>query len=271
MTVPSVRERRARGLASVVCVLVLLRPCSVAVAGPVASSSRAPSSAPAPPFQFAPTPFAVPVANASLDRQLTALLRSFQAIQRSEVVLAGDAGRDLSAQIVVHVRAGAALDQTTLESLVQLVLNAVPGLKPERLNIASGDGRMLVAQGRVVAQPPARTPWSMSPVLIVVLAASVLVIALLLAPGLRGRRRPPDDGVDAMISGQEAALARLLAHERPEVGGLVVSLAGVKSARRLERRLRALGVAVKRPVRPAEPRAARVVIAELQERIGVGP
>lgn len=271
MTVPSLRERPAWGLASVVCGLVVWLVCSVATAGPVASSPRAPSSAPAPPFQFAPPPFAVPVANASLDRQLTALLRSFQAIQRSEVVLAGEAGRDLSAQIVIHVRSGAPLDQTTLDSLVQLVLNAVPGLRPERLNIASGDGRMLVAQGRVVAQPPARAPWGVSPLWIAVLVVAVVVIALLLAPGLRGRRRPPDDGVDAMIGGQEAALARLLAHERPEVGGLVVSLAGDRSARRLERRLRALGVVVKRPVRPAEPRAARVVVAELQERLGVGP
>ena len=270
MTALPDRGRRSWGATLTLRCLGLTWACGIAMAGPSVAPTTPPPSVPAAPFQFAPTPFALPVANATLDRQLTSLLRGFRSIQRSEVVLSGEAGHDLSAQIVVQLRAGATLDEATLQSLMQLILSAVPGLAPERLNIASGDGRMLVAQGRI--PPPLDTPgaWPVPPHLIAVFVGAVLLIALALTLASRARRRGADEVLDRLILRHERQLVRLLRDERPEVGGLVVSLAGPGAARRLERRLRVQQVPVKRPGFAADPRAARAVVNDLHERLGAG-
>ncbi len=158
MAVPQARERPTWGPVVTVCCLATLLGGAVVAAEPSATLA---APVPAVPFQFAPTPLALPVANSSLDRQITALLRSFRDIQRSEAALSGEPGQGLSAQIVLQVRAGATLEAATLQSLVTLIVSAVPGLSLERLNIASGDGAMLVAQGRVVAAPRSSSAsWS---------------------------------------------------------------------------------------------------------------
>lgn len=274
MTVLRIRERCARGLLVVSLYLLVVAPQATQVlAGPAvarATPAAAPGSATPPnPFSFAPAPFALPVANAALDRQLTTLLRGFRSIQRSEVLLSGEAGRNLSAQIVVQLRPGETLDPRMLHSLVQLILGAIPGLAPERLNIASADGGMLVTRGQVQAQRPEDAVAPLGPLLPVALAGTALVTALGVAAVLRrGRRRQPDDPLDALILRDGGRLAGLLQCERPEVRGLVVSLAGPRAARRLLRELGRRHIEVELPTRPTDTRVARTLVHELQERLG---
>ncbi len=273
MMVLRIRGRCARGLfvASLYLVAVGSQAAHV-LAGPAIMSATPPaavgSAAPPSPFSFAPAPFALPVANAALDRQLTALLRGFRPIQKSEVLLSGEAGRDLSAQIVVQLRPGETLDPRTLQSLVQLILGAVPGLAPERLNIASADGRMLVTRGQAQAERRGDATAPLGPLLPSALAAAALVIALGVAAALRrGRRRQPDDPLDALILRDGGRLAGLLQGERPEVRGLVVRLAGPRAARRLQRELGRRQVEVGLPKRPTDARVARALASELQGRL----
>ncbi|MCE5239321.1 hypothetical protein LLH23_12640 [bacterium] len=276
MTVLRIRERCARGLlvASLYLIVVGSQTTQV-LAGPAVTRTTpaaAPSSATPPnPFSFAPAPFALPVANAALDRQLTALLRGFRPIQKSEVLLSGEAGRDLSAQIVVQLRPGETLDLRTLQSLVQLILGAVPGLAPERLNIASADGRMLVTRGQVQAERRGDVTAPLGPLLPGALVGTALVIAVGVAAVLRrGWRRQPDDPLDALILRDGGRLAGLLQGERPEVRGLVVSLAGPRAGRWLQRELGRRQVEVGLPTRPTDARVARALVHELQERLNTG-
>jgi len=273
MTVLRIRGRCARGLFVASLYLVAMGSQAAHVlAGPVITSATPPaaagSAAPPSPFSFAPAPFALPAANAALDRQLTALLRGFRPIQKSEVLLSGEAGRSLSAQIVVQLRPGETLDPQSLQSLVQLSLGAVPGLALERLNIASADGRMLVAQGQVQTERPRDAVAPPGPLLPAALGGAALVIALTVAAGLRwGWRRQPDDPLDALILHDGDRLARLLQGERPEARGLALSLAGPRAARRLARDLRRRQVEVRLPTRPTDARVARALASELQERL----
>ncbi len=183
-------------------------------------------------------------------------------------MLSGEAGRSLSAQIVVQLRPGETLDPQSLQSLVQLSLSAVPGLAPERLNIASADGRMLVAQGQVQTERPRDAVAPLGPLLPAALGGAALVIALAVAAGLRwGWRRQPDDPLDALILHDGDRLARLLQGERPEARGLALSLAGPRAARRLARDLRRRRVEVRLPTRPTDARVARALASELQGRL----
>lgn len=261
MTVLQSRERCAWGLSVICCYLGLLTGAA-AVAGPPAAGSTPP------PFSFAPTPFALPVASASLDRQITGLLRGFGPIQRSEVLVSGDAGRDLSVQIIVQLRRGERLDAVALANLVQLILSAVPGLQASRLNIAASDGQMLVRGGQPLVQ--AAPPPVFSPPLL--LLGVLVLVAVGATAGLlafsRGRKRAPVEPLDQLILEQGGQLARALRHERPELCGVIVDLAGPRAARRLERQLRAERITTARPSRAPDARVRGVLVRELQERLG---
>lgn len=218
------------------------------------------------PLQFSPSPFALPTHKPSLDSQLTALLKRFDAIASGEVVVSGDPGGDLSLQIVVEPQAGARLDAQTLESLVSLIVFAAPGLAPERLNIAASDGRMLVRQGAVVEEAPHRAPSQdlLNPPLLAAVALTLFFAGWWV---LRQRRPWDSDGLNDLVLRRHRQVARWLRDERPEMAGLVLSALGPGAAGRLRRSLRAEGAPHTPPGSP-QPAAQQVIRQMLVERFG---
>lgn len=236
--------------------------CCVAVAfcGP----SLPPPAAVPSPLDFAPSPFALPGSKPPLDKQVSNLLKHFDAIASGEVIVSGEPGSNLSVQIVIEPRAGARLDPPTLQSLVTLIASAAPGLQPRRLNIASSDGRMLVRDGAVVDEP-SRTTSSHDFVNATTLAIAALALLLGGYWALRQRRPDNPEGLDSLVLQRHRQIAEWLRHERPELAGVVVWSVGARAARRLQRSLKAQGV----PVTPAgspDPAACQLLRQALLKR-----
>jgi len=251
-------------------VWLILAGCLPALAAPPAAAPPpAPSVVPAAPFEFAPMPLPLPAAGATQHKQVAALLRGFEPVQRAEVLFSGEAGKDLALQAVIKCRPGRTLDAAALQALAQLICAGVPGLAPERLNVATSDGRLLIVGGKVQPLALAPSPLSGSRGLLLLLALAVGAGAWALWRLRGGTPRADEETLEALIALQPRPLARLLRQERPEMAGLILSAVEPRLARRLQQALRAERIAAKLPPHQPEPAAAQAAARLLYERLGV--
>jgi hypothetical protein len=262
-----VSRLRSRAIGPLGCLLAALTLSPWVGAAPSAPPSSSPLSPPAltSPFDFAPSPLPLPSAEANQQRQLSALLKGFAPIQQAQSLFSGEAGKDLALQLIIKCRPGYSLDAVTLQSLTRLVCAGVPGLAPERLNVADSAGRLLITGGVVaVSDSPSSLrntgPW--------------LALALILIAGLgclwliKARRSPAPVGVlDRLITEQPRALARLLREERSEVAGVLLATSSARLSRRLQRALQAERIVATLPSQTPDSNVATVVAEALSDRL----
>lgn len=227
------------------------------------SAPITPAPAFALPSDFAPVPGTPQYLRTTQQRQVTALLRSFEGIAGAEVVLSSDAG-PLRASIVLKPQAGRHFTPEFVNSLSQTVLTAVPGLAAENLLLAETSGTVLYASGAVVAA--AALPASPHGYLAGLLGGAALV-ALLLAGGIayrwrRGPRRVAGGELAFVVPLRDAELDLLFAGEGPAAPGLVALVGGPAVRARLQRYARTRRLELRVPERtPGEDMRRAVVLA----------
>lgn len=225
------------------------------------------------PSDFAALPGTSQYARNAQQRTVAGLLRGFEAVAGAEVVISGPEPTP-AVNVVLKPRPGHPLAASLLDSLSRLILGAVPGLTPERLQITATTGQTLYAAGQVEA--PALPAGSTSAYLPWLLGLAVLAAAAVAWPYLRRRSRPAaaavsGGGLEFLDSLDNDSLMRLLAAERPGLIGVLYALAGEHTARRLRRFARRRGLVLKAPDRELDPAVVQAVTAALRrkaERLG---
>jgi hypothetical protein len=213
------------------------------------------------PSSFAPLPFPHSTAAAESQEAIASLLRNLEGVAAADVLIAGDTPETLSARVLIKRRPGRPLAAEQVQTMANLVNEAVPGLQASRLIIADSAGRTLYANEQVVREAlvsgNARQMWLW-------LALGVLVLVLVgVAIGLAAWRRPRVGESEASLSFiaglREADLVALLDGEALGLVPLLAAVGGPRVARRLQRLARREGRSWLPPGPTVDPEVARAV------------
>lgn len=219
-----------------------------------------------------PTDFAPPGFNSTsttnAERDLTSLLRNLDGVQTAYVVVNDLSPAGRSVQIVIKPRARPPLAPAVISSLLTLATGCVPDLTPEHVTVLDTSGRTLIERGKVLPEEPPSPAGSGY--------ALGLLISMLIAGigwamwAVRRTRKPtvPASNEPFYFLGllQPAELAEMLAQERPEVRGLILSSSGSRLRGRLYRHLRRRHLTVCIPLTPPEPRVIQIIAEALATR-----
>ena len=206
--------------------------------GPPATPTPSPQPTFSLPSDFAPLPGFPQYSRNALQKQLSAVLRTFEVVAAAEVVITGEEGKNLAAKVLIKRRPGAALQRDLILSVVQMVEDTMPGLARDRIFIADSAGHPLYVAGQVqpVATAAASSASSLGWLLLGVVG---LAVAAVLAVVWRWRRLPeagPEAGGLAFLSSlKDEGLAAVLAGERAEMLSVLCVVGGPVVAKRLRR------------------------------------
>jgi hypothetical protein len=214
------------------------------------------------PTDFAPAPLALPGSSQAAQKQVSAMLRRFSAVQSADCFLLPQSPSGLLLKVILKPRAGRRIDPSTLATMVEVMKGSVPGVDPRRITVVDTEGALLYQDGQsLVAQVPPRGLLRRY----VPLLALALVLALGLAAFVRLRdSRPRPRGLSS-VSAQQ--LTEALAGERPEIIALALSRLPQGTARTVRRRLKRGGGEVPATAPPVAARVAETVVQVLERGV----